>query len=164
MNEKLHFAGFPNIWTQPIINRIDMLDTGIRTAVGIKVLGPDLSALVQATGEKIERLLKDVPGTRSVIAERTAGGYFLDVTWDRVALAHYGISIHDAQATLGAAVGGEDVSTFVSGRERYPVNVRYPRVLRQDERQLAHVLLMAANGAPVALGSVASITRKKGRG
>jgi len=163
MNEKLRFPGFPNIWTQPIINRIDMLDTGIRTAVGIKVLGPDLS-IVQSTGEQIERLLKDVPGTRNVIAERTAGGYFMDVTWDRVALAHYGISVHDAQMTLGAALGGENVSTVVNGQERYPVNVRYPRELRQNEKQLEHVLLMAPNGAQIALGSVATITKMEGPG
>lgn len=163
MNAKLRFAGFPNIWTQPIINRIDMLDTGIRTAVGIKVLGPDLT-VVQSLGEEIERLLKDVPGTRNVIAERTAGGYFVDVKWDRAALAHFGISIHDAQMTLGAALGGENVSTLVSGQERYPVNVRYPRELRQNERQLQHVLLMAGNGAQVALGSVAKITRMEGPG
>jgi Cu(I)/Ag(I) efflux system membrane protein CusA/SilA len=163
MNEKLRFPGFPNIWTQPIINRIDMLDTGIRTAVGIKVLGPDLS-VVQSIGEKIERLLKDVPGTRSVIAERTAGGYFMDVTWNRDALAHYGISIHDAQMTLGAALGGENVSTVVEGQERYPVNVRYPRELRENELQLEHMLIMAPNGAQIALGSVATITRMEGPG
>jgi Cu(I)/Ag(I) efflux system membrane protein CusA/SilA len=163
MNEKLHFAGFPNIWTQPIINRIDMLDTGIRTAVGIKVLGPDLG-VVQSIGERIEYLLKNVPGTRSVIAERTAGGYFMDVKWDRMALAHYGLSIHDAQMTLGAAVGGENVTTVVEGQERYPVNVRYPRELRENERQLEHVLIMAPNGAQIALGSVATIRRMEGPG
>jgi len=163
MNEKLHFAGFPNIWTQPIINRIDMLDTGIRTAVGIKVLGPDLT-VIQNLGEQIEHLLKDVPGTRSVIAERTAGGYFLDVNWDRAALAHYGLSIDDAQMTLGAAVGGENVSTVVEGQQRYPVNVRYPRELRENERELEHVLIMAPNGAMIPLGAVASITRMEGPG
>jgi len=163
MDAKMRFPGFPNIWTQPIINRIDMLDTGIRTAVGIKVLGPDL-AVVQSLGEKIEGLLKDVPGTRSVIAERTAGGYFMDVHWNRDALAHYGISVHDAQITLGAALGGEDVTTIVAGQERYPVNVRYPREMRQDERQLQHVLIMAPNGAQIALGSVATIKRVEGPG
>jgi Cu(I)/Ag(I) efflux system membrane protein CusA/SilA len=163
MDEKLHFAGIPNIWTMPIKNRIDMLSTGVRTPLGIKVLGPDL-AQIQAIGEKLESLLKGVPGTRNVFAERAAGGYFLDVDWDRQALARYGLSIREAQATLAAAIGGENVTSVVSGLERYPVNVRYPRDLRQDEEQLAHVVLMSPAGGRVALGSVARITRREGPG
>jgi Cu(I)/Ag(I) efflux system membrane protein CusA/SilA len=163
MNSKMQFAGFPNIWTQPIINRIDMLDTGIRTPVGIKILGPDL-AQIEDLGKQVEGLLKGLPSTRSAVAERTAGGYFLDVEWDRAALGRHGISVAEAQETLASAVGGENVSQVVLGRERYPVNVRYPRAWRENEEQLRHVLLRAPNGAPVALGSVAKLQRLEGPG
>ncbi len=163
MDRSLRFAGMPNIWTQPIINRIDMLDTGIRTPVGVKILGPDLG-VIQGIGEKVERLLKAVPGTRSVVAERSAGGYFLDVDWDREALARYGISVAEAQDDLDAAVGGADAGTVILGAQRYPVVVRYPQELRQGGWALRHVLLTSPNGAPVSLGEVARIRRVEGPG
>jgi Cu(I)/Ag(I) efflux system membrane protein CusA/SilA len=163
LNQSMRFAGIPNIWTMPIKNRIDMLSTGIRTPIGIKVLGPD-PAVLQSLGESIERALHGQAGVRSVIAERAAGGYFVDVDWDRVALARHGLSVAEAQMTLGAALGGEDVTTQVQGRERYPVNVRYARELRQDVAGVKAVLLTNAEGHSVSLGSVAQVRLKEGPG
>src|SRR5262249_11255311 len=108
MNEALRIPGMPNIWTMPIKNRIDMLSTGVRPPIGIKVLGPDL-AVIQNLGERLEALLRTVPGTRTVLAERTAGGYYVDVDFARDRLARYGVTIADAQAIVGAAIGGETV-------------------------------------------------------
>jgi Cu(I)/Ag(I) efflux system membrane protein CusA/SilA len=162
-NERMQFAGIPNIWTMPIKNRIDMLSTGIRTPVGIKVLGPDLDR-IQEICVGIERALKDLPGVRNVFAERAVGGYFLDVEWDRRALARHGISIAEAQMTMAAALGGENVTTVVAGRERYPVNVRYARELRQDVTGIKGVLLTNMQGHQVALGSVARIRTREGAG
>jgi Cu(I)/Ag(I) efflux system membrane protein CusA/SilA len=168
MNEKLRFAGIPNIWTMPIKNRIDMLSTGVRTPIGIKVLGSDLKK-IEAVAVEIEHLLKDLPGTRNIFAERASGGYFLDVEWDRRALARYGISIEDAQMTFAAAVGGENVSTLVAGRERYGINVRYPRELRDDLDEIRRVLLtpMGMNGrgaVRVPLGAVATLRKVEDAG
>jgi len=163
MNQELRFPGIPNIWTMPIKNRIDMLSTGVRTPIGIKVLGADL-AVIQEVGIRLESLLRNVRGTRNIYSERAAGGYFLDVVWDRDALARYGISIADAQLTLGAALGGDNVTTMLSGLERYPVNVRYSRAFRQDVDQIRRVLLTSAGGAEVALGEVANVRRLEGPG
>jgi Cu(I)/Ag(I) efflux system membrane protein CusA/SilA len=140
MNEKLRFAGIPNIWTMPIKNRLDMLSTGVRTPIGIKVLGSDLKA-IQAVALRVEAALKGLPGTRSVFAERTTGGYFLDLDWDRRSLARYGLSVEQAQMQFAAAVGGENVTTVVMGRERYGVNVRYARDFRGDVDAIGRVLL-----------------------
>ena len=163
MDHAMQFAGIPNIWTMPIKNRIDMLSTGIRTPIGIKVLGPD-PAVLQGLGESIERALHGQPGVRSVIAERAAGGYFVDVDWDRVALARHGLSVAEAQMTLGAALGGEDVTTQIQGRERYPVNVRYARELRQDVGQVKALVLTNEEGHSVSLGSVARVRLAEGPG
>jgi Cu(I)/Ag(I) efflux system membrane protein CusA/SilA len=167
MNARLKFAGIPNIWTMPIKNRIDMLSTGVRTPIGIKVLGSDLKK-IEGVGVAAEALLKGLAGTRNVFSERVAGGYFLDVEWDRRALARYGISVEDAQMTLAAAVGGENVTTLVQGRERYGVNVRYPRELRDDVEDIRRVVLTpmsGMNGGPaarIALGQVAAVRRLEG--
>ncbi len=129
----------------PIKGRIDMLTTGIRTPVGLKISGADLKA-IEEIGAQIEALLPPVPGTRSVFAERTGGGYFLDFDWNREALARYGLSIDEAQAAVQNAIGGENVTTTVEGRERYPVNVRYLRDFRSDLGALGRVLVAASGG------------------
>jgi Cu(I)/Ag(I) efflux system membrane protein CusA/SilA len=140
MNERLKLPGASNAWTMPVKNRIDMLTTGIRTPVGIKIYGSDIN-VIERLGTEMERLLPGVNGTRNVFAERTGGGYFLDFDWNRDALARYGLSIDDAQAIVMNAVGGETVTTTVEGRERYPVNVRYMRDFRSDPEQLGRVLV-----------------------
>ena len=132
MDEALQFPGFPNVWTQPIRNRLDMLLTGIKTPVGIKVFGADL-AVIQRIGEDIERILQDVPGTRSVYAERVNQGYFTDIRVDREAVARYGMTIDTVQDVIQSALGGQNV-TRIEGRERYPVNVRYHSEKAGDER------------------------------
>jgi copper/silver efflux system protein len=145
MNAALQLPGVSNAWTMPIKNRIDMLTTGIRTPVGVKIFGPGIQTIEQI-GKQIEVLVSKVRGTRSVFAERTGGGYFLDVTWDRDKLARYGLTIDDAQAVVMNAVGGENVTTTVEGRERYPVNVRYQRAFRSDTSALERVLVPAMGG------------------
>ncbi len=161
MNEKLKFAGIPNIWTMPIKNRIDMLSTGIRTPVGIKVLGPDLK-VIQQINEQIESVMRAVPGTRNVFAERTADGYYLDFTLNRDELARYGISIQDAQLVISSAVGGENISTTIEGRERYPINVRYSREFRDDIESLKRVLVPTSSGAQVPMAQIADIKMVQG--
>ncbi len=157
MNQALRMPGVSNAWTMPIKNRIDMLTTGVRTPVGVKVFGGDIHT-IERLGQQIEGLLRPVRGTRSVYAERAAGGYFLDVAWDREKLARYGLSMEDAQAVVTSAIGGENVTTTVEGRERYPVNVRYLRGYRSDPAALSRLLVPATGGRqqiPVAeLGEV----------
>jgi Cu(I)/Ag(I) efflux system membrane protein CusA/SilA len=131
MDQALKIPGTTNAWTMPIKNRIDMLTTGVRTPIGIKIFGDDVHK-IEAIGQELEMILKDIPGTRSVYAERVAGGYFLDFDLKREELARYGLAIEDAQMIVMSAIGGENITTTVEGRERYPVNVRYPRELRQD--------------------------------
>ena len=145
MNARLALPGVSNAWTMPIKNRIDMLTTGIRTPVGIKVYGADINR-IEAIGTQIEAALKDVPGTRSIFAERTGGGYFLDFDWKRQNLARFGLSIDDAQMVVMSAIGGDNVTTTVEGRERYPVNVRYFRDSRSDLNQLGRVLVPVMDG------------------
>jgi Cu(I)/Ag(I) efflux system membrane protein CusA/SilA len=156
MDARLQFAGVPNVWTQPIRNRLDMLSTGIKTPVGIKVLGPDLN-VIQEIGRDIEGALQQVPGTRSVYAERVAQGYFTDIDIDRDAIARYGLKIEDVQDVIQSALGGENITQTIEGRERYPVNVRYASDFRQDLPALDRVLVKAPNGAHVTLGQVAHI-------
>jgi len=163
MNEALQIPGVSNAWTMPIKARTDMLSTGIRTPLGIKVLGSDL-AQIQKTGEEIEAALKNVPGTASVFAERTTGGYFLDFDLKRDAIARYGLTIEDAENVLTSAVGGDTVSTTVEGRERYSVNVRYQRDFRSDIGSLQHVLVATPSGAQIPLGEIADIRMKTGPG
>ena len=131
MDQALRIPGTTNAWTMPIRNRIDMLTTGVRTPVGVKVFGSDLNK-IQTIGQEIERVLAQVPGTRSVYAERTSGGYFLDFDLKRDELARYGLTVDDVQGYIMSAVGGEDVTTTVEGRERYGVNIRYFRDFRSN--------------------------------
>ena len=163
LNEALTFPGVANAWTMPIKARIDMLTTGIRTPVGVKVLGSDLGE-IERIGRDIEQALKNVPGTTSAFAERTTGGYFLDFDLKRDQLARYGLSIDDAQMVLMTAVGGEPITTTVEGRERYPVNVRYLRDFRSDIQSLERVLVTTPSGAQIPLGQIASISMKSGPG
>ena len=163
LNEALNFPGIANAWTMPIKARTDMLTTGIRTPVGVKVLGSDL-AEIEKIGREVEDALKQVPGTTSVFAERTTGGYFLDFDLKRDQLARYGLTVDDAQDVLMSAVGGEPVTTTVEGRERYPVNVRYLRDFRSDVQSLERVLVMTPSGAQIPLGQIATISMKSGPG
>ncbi|MDX2207749.1 MAG: CusA/CzcA family heavy metal efflux RND transporter [Gemmatimonadales bacterium] len=161
MDSAVRMAGVTNAWTMPIKGRIDMLATGIRTAVGIKIFGPDLDSL-QAIGERVERIVQTVPGTRSAFAERGVSGYYVDIDIDRAEAARYGLNVAEIHAALLATVGGIDVATTVEGRERYSVNVRYPRELRDDVQKLREVLVPTATGTHVPLGQVASITVRQG--
>jgi Cu(I)/Ag(I) efflux system membrane protein CusA/SilA len=161
MNQALKIPGLSNYWTMPIRGRIEMLTTGIRTPVGLKIQGGDVNR-IQEVGRQVETVLRDVPGTRSVFAERTGDGYFLDVTWDRKALASYGLSIEDAQNALSTAVGGDNVSTTIEGRERYPINVRYKRDFRSDIEALGRVLVPAAGERQISLSELASIQMLNG--
>jgi Cu(I)/Ag(I) efflux system membrane protein CusA/SilA len=161
MDEALQIPGTSNAWTMPIKNRIDMLSTGMRTPIGIKVLGSDLET-IEKIGIQLETILKTVPGARSVYAERAAGGYFLDFDLKRESLARYGLSVKEAQETISSAIGGETVTTTIEGRERYPVNVRYPRELRQDPERLKDVLVATPSGAQIPLSEIADIVMRTG--
>ncbi|MGA2963922.1 MAG: CusA/CzcA family heavy metal efflux RND transporter [Candidatus Korobacteraceae bacterium] len=144
MDRALRLPGVTNAWTMPIKARIDMLSTGIRTPVGIKIYGPDLK-VVQKIGMQIESVLPEIAGTRNVLSERTGGGYFLDFDMKRDQLARYNISVDDAHAVILSAIGGENVTTTVEGRERYPVNVRYMRDYRNNLDRLGRVLVNAGS-------------------
>jgi Cu(I)/Ag(I) efflux system membrane protein CusA/SilA len=161
LNAALKIPGLSNSWTMPIRGRIDMLSTGMRTPVGLKIQGSDLSQIVEI-GRQTEKLLSGVSGTRNVFAERPADGYFLDVTWDRQALARYGLSIDDAQDALSTAVGGENVTTVIEGRKRYPVNVRYLRDFRSDLESLAKVLIATGSGSQIPLSELAKVRTRTG--
>jgi len=142
MDRELQLPGVQNAWTMPIRARIDMLSTGIRTPVGIKIFGPDLNK-IQELGIRIETLLKEVPGTRSVFAERAAGGYFADIKIRRDAIARYGLTVGEVQEVIQSAIGGMNVTRTIEGRERYPVNVRYLRELRDDIEKIGRILVPA---------------------
>jgi Cu(I)/Ag(I) efflux system membrane protein CusA/SilA len=161
LDEQLQVPGFPNTWTQPIRNRLDMLFTGIKTPVGIKVLGPDL-ATIERIGRDIEGVLNDVEGTRSVYAERVGQGYFTDIVPNREALARYGLTSRDVHDVIQTAIGGETVTRTVEGRERYPVNVRYARDFRDDLPALGRVLVRSPSGAQVPLAQLAEIQVRTG--
>ncbi len=156
LDHRLQLPGQTNAWTMPIRNRIDMLTTGIRTPVGIKVFGADLKQ-IEAVGKQLEQIIGRVPGARSVYGERVAGGYFVDFDIDRAAIARYGLTIEDVQQTIMTAIGGENVSTTIEGRERYPINIRYPRELRDEIDKLGRVLVATPNGAQVPLGQLANV-------
>jgi Cu(I)/Ag(I) efflux system membrane protein CusA/SilA len=161
LDRALQIPGVTNAWTMPIKARIDMLSTGVRTPVGVKIFGHDL-AEIERLGQQVETVLRGVAGTRSVYAERVAGGYFVDIEPARDRLARYGLTIADVQAVIGAAVGGENITTTVEGRERYPVNLRYPRELRDDLDELGRVLIATPAGAQVPLGQLAKIALVRG--
>jgi Cu(I)/Ag(I) efflux system membrane protein CusA/SilA len=156
MDRSLQFPGIVNAWTMPIRARIDMLSTGVRTPVGIKIQGADLQE-VERIGTHLEMILNKVPGTRSVFAERTGGGYFLDFNLKRQELARYSLSIQEAEMVIMSAVGGEPITTTVEGRERYTINVRYARELRDDVDKLRRVLVTTPAGAHVPLAELADI-------
>lgn len=162
LNEALKLPGVSNAWTMPVKGRIEMLSTGMRTPVGLKVTGASLTE-VDKIGTAIEAALPAVRGTRGVFAERTGGGYFLDIDWRRDELARYGLTIEQAQASVESAVGGENVTTLVQGRERYPVNVRYMSDFRSDVGALSRVLVAGENGkSQVPLGQLADIRTASG--
>jgi Cu(I)/Ag(I) efflux system membrane protein CusA/SilA len=152
----LQLPGVTNTWTMPIKGRIDMLSTGIRTPVGVKIFGPDLN-VVQSIGEEIERALGDLEGTRNVVAERVVGGYFLDFRVRRQEAARFGLNVEDVEALVETAIGGRNVTQTIEGRERFPVNVRYARELRDSPERLARVLVPTPSGAQVPLGQLADI-------
>ncbi|WP_300295634.1 CusA/CzcA family heavy metal efflux RND transporter [Ferrovibrio sp.] len=162
MDKALQMPGVSNAWTMPIKMRIDMLSTGIRTNLGLKIFGSDLETM-DGIAKKIETVLRTVPGTSSAFAERVIGGYYLTVEPDRPALARYGTTIGEFQDVIAMALGGETVTTTVEGRERYSVNLRYPRSLRSDPQSISsQVLVPTANGGMVPLGQVASIKLSQG--
>jgi Cu(I)/Ag(I) efflux system membrane protein CusA/SilA len=162
MNEALRFPGVSNAWTMPIKNRIDMLTTGVRTPVGVKVYGPDL-AQIERIGAEIERVLPQVAGTRSAFAERVGGGYFLDFDLKRDQLARYGLSVDDAQMVVTNAIGGDNISTAIEGRERYPINVRYYRDSRSDLQRLGRALVPAMDGKmQIPLAEIATLKLTSG--
>ena len=162
MDKALQFPGVSNAWTMPIKARIDMLSTGIRTPVGVKVFGTDLGEMERLARE-VEQILKAVPGTSSAYAERVIGGYYLDITPNRDSLARYGLMVGDVQDVISTALGGEAVTTTVEGRERYIVNIRYPRDLRSNPQAIANdVLVPLPNGGTVPLGEVASVKLTRG--
>ncbi|MFH1490024.1 MAG: CusA/CzcA family heavy metal efflux RND transporter [Pseudomonadota bacterium] len=151
MDRKMQFPGLQNAWTMPIRARIDMLSTGIRTPVGIKISGSDLNK-IQELGTHIEMILKEVPGTRSVYAERVMGGYFVDIHIKRDAIARYGLTVGDVQDVIQSALGGMNITRTVEGRERYPVNLRYPREYRENLEKIERILVPVQTGGSGALG------------
>ncbi len=162
LDKALQFPGVSNAWTMPIKARIDMLSTGIRTPVGVKIIGTELTTL-EATARQVEAALKTVPGTSSAYAERVTGGYYLEISPDRTAMARYGIMVQDVQDTIAMALGGQAVTTTVEGRQRFGVNMRYPRDLRSDPQSIArNVLVAMPAGGAVPLGEVASVSLARG--
>ncbi len=156
MDRAIQIPGNTNAWTMPIRGRIDMLTTGVRTPIGIKILGDNLDE-IQRIGEQIQRVLQNVPGTRSVFAERTGGGYYVDFVPKRDALARYGLTIQDLQDVIMTAVGGENITTTVEGRARYSVNLRYPRDLRANLDQLRRILVSTPTGVQVPMEELADV-------
>ena len=162
MDKALQFPGVSNAWTMPIKARLDMLATGIRTPIGIKVFGKDLGEM-EKLAKQIEAVVKQVPGTTSAFAERITGGFYLNIEPDRAQLARYGLSVGEVQDVIGTALGGEMVTTTVEGRERFGVTVRYPRELRSDPELIAReVLVPTMDGAMIPLGQLARIEVAKG--
>ncbi|KDP87242.1 cation transporter [Cupriavidus sp. SK-3] len=161
MDKAMQIPGVSNAWTMPIKARIDMLSTGIRTPIGVKVFGKDLDE-IEVLAKSIEAVVKTVPGTTSAFAERVTGGYYLDIAPDRMALARYGLPVGDLQDVIATALGGDMITTTVEGLERFGVIVRYPRELRDDPQAIAtQVLIPTMSGAMVPLGQVAKVTLLK---
>ncbi|MBT7371750.1 MAG: efflux RND transporter permease subunit, partial [Gammaproteobacteria bacterium] len=161
MDAAIKFPGLANAWTMPIKTRIDMLSTGIKTPVGVKVSGPDLNEL-QRIAEEVEQVMKTMPETLSAFADRAAGGYFLDFDIKREAVARHGLTVGDVQDVIMTAIGGMKITETIEGLERYPVNLRYPRELRDDPDRLARVLVPTPSGAQVPLGQLAEIVLRRG--
>jgi Cu(I)/Ag(I) efflux system membrane protein CusA/SilA len=157
LDRTVRLPGLTNSWGYPIRTRIDMLSTGIRTAAGIKITGPDLNGIA-ALAEKIESVLKGVPGTRTVFGERVSGGRYLDIDIDRVQAARYGVTVADVQRLVQSAIGGENIGTVVNGRERFSINLRYPRALRDSLEAMAASRITTPAGVQVPLGTLAKLS------
>ncbi len=156
LDSRVKIPGMANVWVQPIRNRIDMLSTGIKSPVGIKIAGPDLATL-EKLGVEVERIMKKVPGASSVIAERVTGGRYIDVRIDRLQAARYGLNIADVQALVATAIGGDNIAEKVEGLARFPINVRFPRELRDSVEKLKALPIITEQGATVPLGAVAAV-------
>jgi Cu(I)/Ag(I) efflux system membrane protein CusA/SilA len=161
MNAALNFPGLTNVWTMPIKNRIDMLSTGIKTPVGIKIAGDDLNTL-QELGQQVESVISNIPGTLSVYSERVVGGNYFDFEINREQAARYGLTMGDIQDVIQTAIGGMNISTTIEGRERYPINLRYSRDLRDDINKLQRVLISTPQGQQIPMIQVAKIVIRKG--
>ena len=161
MNDAIHFPGLTNAWTMPIKTRIDMLSTGIKTPIGIKLMGPDLNVLSDL-GERIEAVVRNIPGTRSVYADRVTGGNYMDFKINRHEIARYNLTVGDVEDVIKSAIGGMNITETVEGLERYPVNMRYPRELRDNIQQLKRVLISTPAGAQIPLGELADLSVHKG--
>jgi Cu(I)/Ag(I) efflux system membrane protein CusA/SilA len=161
LDERLKIPGMANVWVQPIRNRIDMLSTGIKSPVGIKLSGQDLATL-EKLGQEVERLMRTVPGTSSVIAERATGGRYIDVRIDRLQAARYGLSIEEVQSLVTTAIGGDNIGEKIEGLARFPINVRFPREIRDSIDKIKALPLITERGATVPLGSVASVVISDG--
>lgn len=161
LDQAVAIPGLNRAWTKPVRGRIDMLSTGIRTPVGVKIYGSDL-AVIEDIGQQLERALSNIPGTRSVYAERIIGGYYIDYEPDRAALQRYGLTVGDAQMVIETAIGGMEISQTIEGRERYTINVRYPRELRDDVDKLNRILVATPTGTQVPLGQLGKIVTRTG--
>ncbi len=161
LDRAMQFTGMPNVWWMPIQTRTEMLATGVRSPLGIEVLGPDPEG-IERVGKQVEAALLKVPGTRSAFAERIGGGHYLDFDVDRGEAARYGLNVADVEAAVEGAIGGETVTTTIEGRERYPVTVRYARDFRSDLGALERVLVATPGGAQVPLGQLAHLTSRDG--
>lgn len=156
LDARLKIPGMANVWVQPIRNRIDMLSTGIKSPVGIKIGGADLATL-EILGQEVERIMKTVPGVGSVIAERVTGGRYIDIKIDRLKIARYGLNIEDVQSFVSTAIGGDNIGELIDGLARYPINVRFPRELRDSVEKLKNLPIVTEQGATVPLGDVAEV-------
>jgi Cu(I)/Ag(I) efflux system membrane protein CusA/SilA len=156
LDARVRIPGLSNVWVPPIRNRLDMLSTGIKTPVGVKISGPDLEG-IDRIATQVEAAVKNVPGVTSALAERLNGGHYIDVDIDRLAAARYGLSVADIQSVVSSAVGGDDVGEVIAGRERFPVNVRYPREIRDSVENIRSLPVVTDRGAQIVLGDVASI-------
>jgi len=161
LDNQLQIPGVTNIWTQPIRNRIDMLSTGIRTQIGIKVFGPDLRGIEQLS-EQIKQVVQQVPGATDLYAERITGAPYMEMTVDRPAADRYGLNVADVQDVIETAIGGKNLTTTIEGRQRFPVRVRYARDFRENPQQLGDVLVTGSNGAQVPLSEVVKISTTMG--
>ena len=156
MDAALKIPGMGNVWVNPIRNRIDMLATGIKSPVGIKIAGPDLKVIEQL-GAEVERVVKDIPGTSSAFSERVSGGRYIEIHPDRIAAARLGLSIADVQRIVALAIGGENIGQTVEGLQRFPINLRYPRELRDSLTDLRELPIVTMKGATVTLGQIAEV-------
>ena len=161
LDELVRLPGVANAWTMPIKARVDMLSTGIRTPVGVKVFGPSLD-VINDIAAQVESAISSVRGTRNAFAERVTGGYYIDFTIKREAIARYGLTIQDVEMVIESAIGGANITTTIEGRERYPVNVRYQRHYRSDINTLRRTLISTPGGAQIPIEQVADIFTSTG--